>query len=54
MENEYLKKLKELVLTALGEEKEGVVANSPKACFREIFSLGFSSEKETVQLQERY
>jgi nucleotidyltransferase substrate binding protein (TIGR01987 family) len=34
------------------KEKEGVVANSPKACFREIFSLGFSSEKETVQLQD--
>lgn len=32
--------------------KEGVIANSPKACFREIFSLGFSTEEETVQLQE--
>ncbi len=34
------------------KEKEGVISNSPKACFREIFSLGFSSEEETVQLQE--
>jgi nucleotidyltransferase substrate binding protein (TIGR01987 family) len=34
------------------KEKEGVIGNSPKACFREIFSLGFSSEDETVQLQE--
>jgi nucleotidyltransferase substrate binding protein (TIGR01987 family) len=34
------------------KEKEGVIANSPKACFREIFSLGICSEEETVQLQE--
>lgn len=34
------------------KEKEGIIGNSPKACFREIFSLGFSSEEETVQLQE--
>jgi len=34
------------------KEKEGIVANSPKACFREIFSLGFCSEEETVQLQD--
>lgn len=34
------------------KEKEGLIANSPKACFREIFSLGFASEDETVQLQE--
>lgn len=34
------------------KEKEGIIGNSPKACFRELFSLGFSSEEETVQLQE--
>lgn len=34
------------------KEKEGVIANSPKASFREIFSMGFCSEEETVQLQE--
>ena len=34
------------------KEKEGIIANSPKECFREVFSLGFSSEEETVQLLE--
>src|SRR5258708_1035305 len=34
------------------KEKEGVIANSPKAFFREIFLLGFCSEKESVQLLE--
>lgn len=34
------------------KEKEGVVANSPKSCFKEIFSLGLASEDETVKLQE--
>lgn len=34
------------------KEKEGIIANSPKACFKEIFSLGFSREEETVNLQE--
>jgi nucleotidyltransferase substrate binding protein (TIGR01987 family) len=34
------------------KEKEGIVANSPKACFKEIFSLGLASEEETVALQE--
>lgn len=34
------------------KEKEGIIANSPKGCFREFFSLGFSSEEETVQLLE--
>ncbi len=31
------------------KEKEGLIANSPKSCFREIFSLGFLNEEETVQ-----
>ena len=34
------------------KEKEGIVANSPKACFEEIFSLGFADEAVTVELQE--
>lgn len=34
------------------KEKEGIIANSPKACFRELFSLNLSSEEESVQLQE--
>ena len=34
------------------KEKEGIIANSPKACFREIFSLGLANEDQTVQLQE--
>ena len=39
-------------IKAFLREKEGIIANSPKACFREIFSLGLYSEEETVQLQE--
>lgn len=34
------------------KEKEGVISNSPKACFREIFSLGFLTEEETVKCLE--
>lgn len=34
------------------KEKEGIITNSPKSCFRELFSLGFISEDETVKLQE--
>ena len=30
------------------KEKEGIICNSPKSCFRELFSLGFLSEEETV------
>ena len=32
--------------------KEGVVANAPKSVFREIFTLGLLSEKETEQFLE--
>jgi len=32
--------------------KEGIVSNSPKACFKEIFSLGFLNEEETVKCLE--
>lgn len=28
------------------KEKEGIISNSPKACFKEIFSLGFLTEEE--------
>ena len=34
------------------KEKEGIMANSPKSCFKEIFSLGLISEEETVELQD--
>ena len=34
------------------KEKEGIIANSPKASFREIFSLGFLAEEETVKCLE--
>ena len=34
------------------KEKEGIIANSPKACFREIFSLGFLTEEEAVKCLE--
>lgn len=34
------------------KEKEGIVSNSPKACFKEIFSLGFLTEEETVRCLE--
>lgn len=30
------------------KEKEGIISNSPKNCFRAIFSLGFLTEEETV------
>lgn len=33
-------------------EREGIVSNSPKACFKEIFSLGFLTEEETVRCLE--
>jgi nucleotidyltransferase substrate binding protein (TIGR01987 family) len=29
------------------KEKEGIIANSPKSCFREIFTLGILAEDET-------
>ncbi len=32
--------------------QEGIIANSPKSCFRELFSLGLISEKETVACLE--
>lgn len=34
------------------KEKEGVISNSPKNCFREIFSLGLLTEEETVKFLE--
>ncbi|NOZ68454.1 MAG: DUF86 domain-containing protein [Deferribacteres bacterium] len=32
--------------------KEGIVCNSPKSCFREVFTLGIINEDETVKLLE--
>ncbi|MBW7897570.1 Nucleotidyltransferase substrate binding protein like protein [Candidatus Brocadiaceae bacterium B188] len=34
------------------KEREGIIANSPKSCFRELFSLGFLTEEETVNFLE--
>jgi len=34
------------------KEKEGVICNSHRACFREIFSLGFLSEDDAVTCLE--
>lgn len=34
------------------KQNEGIISNSPKACFRELFSLGFLTEKETVKFLE--
>lgn len=34
------------------KEKEGIIANSPKACFREIFTLGLLTEDETITFLE--
>jgi len=33
-------------------EKEGIISNSPKSCFREIFSLGILTKKETIECLE--
>jgi nucleotidyltransferase substrate binding protein (TIGR01987 family) len=41
----------EAVWKALREylkEREGILANSPKSCFREAFSLGLLTEEETT------
>jgi nucleotidyltransferase substrate binding protein (TIGR01987 family) len=34
------------------KEEEGIIANSLKACFREVFSLGILTEEETVKFLE--
>ncbi len=31
------------------KEKEGLIVNSPKSCFREIFSIGLLKEEETLK-----
>ena len=33
-------------------DHEGIISNSPKSCFREIFSLGILGEGETVKFLE--
>lgn len=30
------------------KEKEGIICNSPKSCFREAFSVGLLNEEETI------
>jgi nucleotidyltransferase substrate binding protein (TIGR01987 family) len=34
------------------KEQEGIICNSPKACFRELFPLGLLNESETVTFLE--
>lgn len=34
------------------KEKEGIIVNSPKACFKEVFTLGFLGEDQTVACLE--
>ena len=34
------------------KEREGIISNSPKSCFRELLSLGFLTEEETVNFLE--
>ena len=34
------------------KEREGVISNSPKSCFREAFSIGRLTEEETVKFLE--
>lgn len=34
------------------KEKEGIVCNSPKSCFKEAFSVGLLNEDETVRFLE--
>lgn len=34
------------------KEREGVISNSPKSCFREVFSLGRLTEEETIKFLE--
>ena len=33
-------------------EKEVIIANSPKSCFRETFSIGYLNEEETIRFLE--
>lgn len=32
--------------------KEGIICNSPKSCFREVFTVGMIKEDETIKLLE--
>jgi len=32
--------------------KEGIICNSPKSCFREVFTIGIIKEDETIKLLE--
>lgn len=32
--------------------KEGIICNSPKSCFREVFTVGIMKEEETIKFLE--
>ncbi|MGC8815042.1 MAG: HI0074 family nucleotidyltransferase substrate-binding subunit [bacterium] len=34
------------------EYQEGIICNSPKSCFRELFSIGLIDENKTIKLLE--
>lgn len=34
------------------KQKEGIICNAPKSCFREILALGFLTEEEVVKFLE--
>ncbi len=34
------------------KEREGIISNSPKSCFREFFKLDIITEEETVKFLE--
>jgi nucleotidyltransferase substrate binding protein (TIGR01987 family) len=34
------------------KEREGIICNSPKACYRELYALGLINEQETITFLE--
>ena len=34
------------------EVHEGIICNSPKSCFKEVFKVGLLSEEETIKILE--
>ncbi len=34
------------------KEREGIISNSPKSCFRELFKIGILNENETEKMLE--
>ena len=49
---EYTFELLWKTIKAYLKEKEGIICNSPKSCFRELFSLNLIKQKETEILLE--